>query len=104
MKVVNEKDSPCVVMDYWKFTKELRSQIDLIRVLGRQFFEIDDLCDWSVRNDVTVLDPKHGKRVSLVDNSLGRQQAEIYENLRIEVGNLYDMLSMGRSCFEQITE
>lgn len=93
----NERRS---IQDYWKFTRELRAQLNLIEVLQRQFFGLDDLCEYVIRNDVTVIDNNTGKRVSLVDESLAGRQVEVYERLRIEVGNLYDMLSIGRRCFD----
>ena len=52
------------VQDYWKFTRELRAQLNLVKMLERQFFELDDLCEWAIRNDVTCLDDKSGERVS----------------------------------------
>lgn len=87
------------VNDYWKFTRELKAQMNLIKVYERQFFELDDLCEWSVKNDVTVMDFDKGERVSVVEESLSDEQAAVYEKMRVEVGNLYDMLCQGRSCF-----
>ena len=88
------------VNDYWKFTRDLRSQLKLIRVFESQFFELDDLCEWSVRNGVTVMKPDTGERVSVVDADLAARQADVYDRLCTEVGNLYDMLCQGRACFE----
>ena len=86
------------VQDYWKFTRELKSQFDIVRLFERQFFELDDQCEWSVKNNVTFTNEK-GERVSILDDYLNARQKEVYERLRIETGNLYDMLSRGRGCF-----
>ena len=87
------------VADYWKFMRELRAQLNLVKMLERQFFELDDLCEWAIRNDVTCLDDMSGERVSVVDDCLNKQQRDCYERMRIEVGSLYDMLIQGRQCF-----
>ena len=87
------------VQDYWKFTRDLRAQLNLVKMLERQFFELDNLCEWAVRNDVTCMDEKSGQRVSVVDDCLSQQQKDCYERMRVEVGNLYDMLMQGRQCF-----
>ena len=85
------------VQDYWKFTRELKAQLELVNLLERQFSEFDDLCEYAIRNNITALD-EHGVRVPVVGD-LGCQQAAVYEKMRQEVGNLYDMLSQGRRCF-----
>ena len=94
MKVTN-KTNP--VQDYWKFTKELRSQMNLVKMLERQFFDLEDLCDYAIKNDITWKNEK-GERVCAI-GELGCQQGEVFERMRIEVGNLYDMLMQGRQCF-----
>lgn len=94
MEQTNEKKP---VQDYWKFTREVKSQLELINMLERQFSELDDLCEYAIRNNITALN-ENGNRVSVIGD-LGAQQSEVYEKMRIEVGNLYDMLSRGRSCF-----
>lgn len=98
MKKTNETRS---VQDYRKFTRELRAQLNLVKMLERQFFGLDDLCEWAIKNEVTCLNRNGGsnERVSVIDDCLGRQQKDCYERMRVEVGNLYDMLMQGRQCF-----
>lgn len=93
----NRKDSS--VKDYWTFTRDLRAQMNVVKMLERQFFELDDLCEWAIKNNVTCLRDFTGERVSVVDDSLGKQQAEIYARFQKEVDCLRRLLAEGKSCF-----
>ena len=86
------------VNDYWQFKKELRGQLNAVHVLEREFFELEELCDWAIKNDVTCLND-NGQRVSVVDDSLGARQSEVYMKLCKVVCDLGDMLEDGKSCF-----
>ena len=85
------------VHDYRKFTRDLKAQLELVNLLERQFSDLDNLCEYAIRNNITALD-EHGVRVPVVGD-LGGMQAAVYKNMCQEVGNLYDMLSQGRRCF-----
>ncbi len=86
------------VQDYWRFTRELRAQLNAVQAFERQFFELDDLCEWSLKNQVTCLND-NGERVSVVDDCLGGHQLEVYRKLHKAVGDLDKMLTIGLGCF-----
>ena len=86
------------VQDYWKFTRELRAQLKAVESMERMFFELDDMCESAIRNDISVLNDK-GERVNLVDDCLAAEQLEWYHKLRKAVRDLDTMLADGEECF-----
>jgi len=89
-----------LIADYHSFVRDLKSQFNAVQVLEKSFFELEDLCEWSIVNGVTCLNDKN-ERVSVVDETLGRQQNEMYEKLCKAVKDLHCMLSSGVSCFNK---
>ena len=87
-----EKDKVLPVQDYWKFMRELKARLDLVCILERQFFVIDDMCESAVK----VGNCSDAKSVCSL---LSSQQAEVYSMLCDKVKSLNAMLSEGRSCF-----
>lgn len=92
------KENIETVQDYWKFTRDLKSQLGTIELLEKQFFALDDLCEYAVRNKVTCLDDD-GQRVSIIDDCLGKQQMEVFRKMKKAVCDLGKMLECGDSCF-----
>lgn len=95
MKYSNEKKP---VQDYWKFTRDLRAQLKAVESMKRMFFELDDMCESAIRNDISVLSD-NGERVNLVDDCLAAEQLEWYHKLRKAVKDLDTMLADGEVCF-----
>ena len=93
-----EKANQKPVYDYWEFTRELKAQFNAVEALGRQFYSLEDLCEWSIKSDATCLNDE-GERVCVVDDCLGRQQEEVYGKLQKAVKDLEAMLEAGRCCF-----
>ena len=96
---MGKQKNSIVVQDYHKFTRELRAQLNVLKVLEREFYGLDDLCEWSIRNDVTCLNEGMDDRINVVDDCLGEQQRNVYKRMMREVAVLGDMLSAGLRCF-----
>ena len=100
VKTMTSKKRGKQVLDYLKFVRELKSQFNAVKALERQFFELEDLCEWSLKNDVTCLNDE-GERVSVIDDCLGGQQEDVYNRLLKSVVDLGVMLSDGKECLEK---
>ena len=95
---MNKEKKVRQVQDYRKFLAELKAQFRAVSVLERQFYELDDLCEYAIKNDVTVLDDS-GVRVSVVDDCLAKEQLDVYQKLHKAVEDLGGMLADGEGCF-----
>lgn len=97
-KTMENKKQTNPVPDYWKFTRELRAQVNAVQVLSRCFFSIDELCDWSITNNATYVND-NGARVGVVEGCLGERQYDAYKDLVKAVSGLKEMLEYGKRCF-----
>ena len=96
---MKNKDGLKPVQNYREFTKELREQLNVVKILERQFFCLEELCEWSIKNDATCIN-EEGERVSIVADCFDGQQIEVYDKLRKAVHDLDMMLESGESCFK----
>ena len=86
------------VQDYWQFLGELKAQFETANALKKTFFELDELCEWAIKNNITCYNDS-GERVSIVEDGLGEQQEMIYKKLLKAVRDLEALLASGVECF-----
>lgn len=91
----NEKVSS--VLDYRKYMKDLKSQFAVVRFLEERFFQLEEQCD----NVIKMSDSVNMKEVC---DLLSSQQCEIYDELRLHVDILSNMVKKGSVCFTRQDE